>query len=91
MVLGQEGFNFERMLGGLILDKQGRVKVDPGTGEFIPGEQRRSAQNVKKNPLGLNAGNAINPDVSFFTDILAKSNQKLPGADQDLLSKAGFA
>lgn len=83
------GFSFERFLGDLSLDKSGKVKVDPNTGAFIPRDFRRSKKNVKQNPLNINAGNAIDPNVDFAQVVLAKSNQGF-GEDDDLLRRAGF-
>lgn len=86
------GYQFTKMLGDLELDKKGRVKFDPNTGAFIPKDQRRYAEAMKRNPYGVNAGNAINPDVSFFTDILARSNPA-PAMQVDpmeMMKRAGY-
>lgn len=87
----QGGYNFGKFLGDLQVGSQGKVKYGPN-GEFIPVNQRRSAADVRRNPYGVNAGNAINPDVSFFNDILARSNPAPAMAvdPMEMMKKAGY-
>jgi hypothetical protein len=85
-------YSFTKFLKNLELDKQGRVKIDPNTGAFIPASQRRSAQNVRRNPYNVRPGTAINPDVSFFDDILARANPA-PAMQVDpneMMRRAGY-
>lgn len=68
-------------------DRKGRFKED-AEGNFIPRDQRRSKAAVRRNPFGINAGNAVDPDVSFFDDVLANANPSF-GINQQLLSLLG--
>lgn len=48
-----------------ILDKKGRIKFDPTTGQIIPKDQRRKEKNFLDNPYGFNLGNIINPFIDY--------------------------
>lgn len=48
-----------------ILDKKGRIKFDPQTGQIIPKGQRRKDENFRDNPYGFNLGNIIQPWIDY--------------------------
>ena len=53
------------------LNKKGdKLKFNPITGEFIDPGDRRSVKKAMKNPLRINAGNAINPFVPEVPNFL---------------------
>ena len=45
---------------GFKLDKKGRVKEDPLTGEKIKPKDRRKFKRIKRNPFGLSPGMSLN-------------------------------
>jgi hypothetical protein len=73
-----QGMNFSDFLGGLsdpmLLDKKDRVKYDEN-GNIIDPRSRRSLKDIRQNPYNLTPGNAIDPNVNFAQDVLAKGNK----------------
>jgi hypothetical protein len=52
----------------------GKVKYDQ-SGNLIPKDERRRPNQIKFNPYNINRGNAINPNVTFADEIMAKANK----------------
>ena len=79
---------FRSIKSQFTLDKKGRIKLDPLTGEKIAKKDRRKFKNFKNNPLGRTSGSAINPFVpeipNLFGGLTGGSNpiSKLLGGGQ---------
>lgn len=54
---------FSSLKSQFTLDKKGKIKINPLTGEKIAKGDRRKFKKFKANPLGRTAGSAINPFV----------------------------
>jgi hypothetical protein len=54
---------FVKKKSGLKLDEDGKIKIDPVTGEKIKAKDRISFKRFKRNPFGLTPGNSLNMNV----------------------------
>lgn len=85
-------FNFNKYLSDLMLDKQNRIMTDPMTGGNIDPNDRRKLKNFKKNPYGINVGNALDPNFEFADNVLSQANQPFdPNYKVDIMKRAGYA
>lgn len=52
---------------GFVLDKDGRIAVDPVTGLNVKKKDRRKFESLLQNPQGITAANALNQNVPKFS------------------------
>lgn len=81
---------FQKLKSSFDLDQDRDIRgfMDPETGTLkrVPKDQRVGFKKFKNNPYGVTPGNAIDPDVSFFDDILNQANQEF-GTNQELFKR----
>lgn len=88
-----QGMQFSDALGSWLnnpknIGGKGRVKFDP-EGNKIPVRERLKPSQIRRNPYGITAGNAIDPNVTFAQAVLSKANKGFQGGSGDIYNGGG--